>query len=97
MGAAYWDFGLLFVVHAELVGGLEPGDHLADVIDVDYESAMGAPEEGGVEQVEELFQSAEFGESFEGLGGDADDAFVDVRVADFTLIDEQQTALGLHD
>ena len=47
MGAADGDFGLALVVHAELVTGFEPGDDFADVVEVDDESAMSAPEEGG--------------------------------------------------
>lgn len=44
LGATYWDFGLFFVIHAELVGAFEPGDNFADVILVDEVGAMGAPE-----------------------------------------------------
>jgi len=34
LGAAYGDLGLLLVIHAELVGTLEPGDHFLDSIDI---------------------------------------------------------------
>ena len=52
LGAADGDFGLLLVIHAQLVGTLEPGDDLADVIDIDEEGAVGAPELAGIEIVE---------------------------------------------
>ena len=97
MGAADGDFGLALVVHAELVTGFEPGDDFADVVEVDDESAMSAPEEGGVEEVEELLEGAALGVAFKGLGDDADDAFVDGGEADVGLIDEEQAALGLDD
>ena len=48
LGAAYGDFGLLAIVHAELVAGFEPGDYFADVLDVDDEGAVGSPELLGV-------------------------------------------------
>jgi hypothetical protein len=35
LGAANGDFGLFLVIHAQLVGTLEPGDYFADVVDVD--------------------------------------------------------------
>ena len=55
MVATDGDFGLFGVVHAELVAGLEPGDDLADVLDVDEEGAVGAPEGLGVELVHQFF------------------------------------------
>lgn len=97
MGAADGDLGLLFVVHAELVTGFEPGDDFADVVEVDDEAAMGAPEEGGVEEVKQLLEGAALGVAFKGLGDDADDAFIDGGEADVGLIDEEQAALGLDD
>ena len=97
MGAADGDLGLALVVHAELVTGLEPGDDFANVVEVDDEAAMSAPEEGGVEEVEELLEGAALGVAFKGLGDDADDAFVDGGEADVGLIDEEQAALGLDD
>jgi hypothetical protein len=48
--AAHWDFGLLFVVHPQLIARLEPGHHFADLIDIHHEAAMGAPEARWVEQ-----------------------------------------------
>ena len=97
LGAADGDFGLFFVVHAELVAGLEPGDDFADVVDVDDVAAVDAPEEGGVEEFEEVFEGAALGLAFEALGDDADDAFVDGGEADFGLVDEEKAALGLDD
>ncbi len=52
LGAAYGDFALLFVVHAELVAALEPRNHFFDAVDVYDKGAMGAPEHVGVETAE---------------------------------------------
>ena len=43
------DFGALFVVHAELEAGLEPGDDFADAVDVHQPGTVDAPELFGVE------------------------------------------------
>ena len=59
--AAYGNLGLLLVVHAQLVAGLEPRHHFADVVDVDHKAAMGAPEERRVKQFEQLFKRAALG------------------------------------
>ena len=37
------NLGLLFVVHAQLVGAFEPGNDLADAIDVHQVGAVGPP------------------------------------------------------
>ena len=97
MVAADGDFGLFGVVHAELVAGLEPGDDFADVLDVDDEGAVGAPEGLGVELVDELFEGAAVGVAFDAGGDDADLAFVDGGEADLALIDEEKTVLGADD
>src|ERR1700722_16632367 len=44
LGPADRNLGLLFVVHAELVGALEPGDYFLNAVDVDQKGAVGAPE-----------------------------------------------------
>ena len=43
LSAADRDLGLLFIVHPELVRTLEPGDDLADTVDVHEVGAVGAP------------------------------------------------------
>ena len=48
LSAADRDLGLLLIVHAQLVGALEPGNHLADSVDVHDVGAVSAPEEFGV-------------------------------------------------
>ena len=48
LSAADRDLGLLLIVHAQLVGALEPGNHLADAVDVHDIGAVSAPEEFGV-------------------------------------------------
>src|ERR1700691_1063079 len=93
--AADWNFGLLFVGHAELIARLEPGNHFADVVDVDEEGAVGAPEDCGVEQIEELLESAAFRLAFDGGGYDGNDAVVDGGEADVLLIDEEEAAASL--
>ncbi len=97
MGAADGDFGFLGVVHAELVAGFEPRHDFADVLDVDDEGAVGAPEGFGVELLHELFEGAAVGVAFDCIGDDADGAVVDGGEADFALIDEQKAALGADD
>ena len=49
LGAADRNLSLLFVVHAQLVGALEPGHHFLDVIDIDQIGAMGTPEQVGIQ------------------------------------------------
>src|SRR5579872_2111260 len=38
------NLGLLFVIHPQLVGTLEPGDDLTDTVDIHEVRAVGAPE-----------------------------------------------------
>src|ERR1035438_7870124 len=47
---AHRDLRLALVVHAQLVAGLEPWHHLADVVDIHHESTVGAPEQRWVQQ-----------------------------------------------
>ena len=67
------------------------------MVDVDDVAAVDAPEEGGVEEFEEVFEGAALGLAFEALGDDADDAFIDGGEADFGLVDEEEAALCLDD
>src|SRR5579863_3307577 len=97
LGAADGDLGLLLVVHAQLVAGLEPGHDFADLVDIDDEAAMSAPEARWVEQLKQLLEGAAFGLAFEGARDNANDALVDGGEADVGLIDKQQAALRLHD
>src|ERR1700734_1122574 len=90
LGAANGDFGLLGVVHAELVAGLEPGYDLADVLDVDEEGAVGAPEGLGIELVGELLEGAAVGLALDGGGDNGDGALVDGGEADLALVDEEE-------
>lgn len=98
MGAAYWNLGLLFVVHAELVGAFEPGNDLADVILVYEERTVRAPEEVGIEIFEELFEGAAVGLAFHAevaAGGDTDDAVFDGGETDVFGIGEEKASGGL--
>jgi len=97
LGAAYGDLGLLAVVHAELVAGLEPGDDFADVLDVDDEGAVGAPELFGVELFLEFFEGAAVGVAFDVARDDGDAAFFDGGEAEVFLVDKQEAALGADD
>src|SRR5271154_5559031 len=97
LGAADRDLGLLGVVHAQLVGGLEPGHDLADVLNVDQKGAVGAPEGLGIELVGELFEGAAVGLALDGGGDDGDGALVDGGETDLALIDQEQTVLGADD
>ena len=77
LGAADGDFSLLLVVHAELVAGLEPGHDFADLVDVDDEASVGAPEASRVEQLEQLLKGAALGLALEDSRDDANDSFID--------------------
>jgi len=48
LGPADWNFALLLIVHAQLVGAFEPGDDLADTVDVHQVGAVRPPEKIGV-------------------------------------------------
>ena len=97
MGAADGDLGLLAVVHAELVAGLEPGNDFADVMDVDDEGTVRAPELLGVELLLKLFEGAAVGVAFDVARDDGDAAFFDGGEAEVFLVDEQEAALGADD
>ena len=56
LSAADGNFALLLVVHAELVGALEPGYDFLDAIDVHQVGAVGAPEEVLVKRFEQFFE-----------------------------------------
>jgi hypothetical protein len=94
LGAAHRDFSLLGVVHAELVAGLEPWHYLSDVLDIDDEGAVGAPESFRVELVDELFEGAAVGVAFNAGGDDADLAVLNRGEAYFALVDEEKAVLG---
>src|SRR5271167_634102 len=44
LSPADWNLGLLLVVHAELVGALEPGNDFANAVDVYQVGAVRSPE-----------------------------------------------------
>jgi len=97
LGAGDGNFGMFFVIHAELVAGFEPGNDFADVVDIDDEAAVCAPEEVWVKEFEEVFEGAAFGLAVEVLGNDADGAVFDGGEADFSLVDEEEAGLDLDD
>jgi hypothetical protein len=49
---ADWNLALLLIVHAQLVGALEPGDDFANTIDVHQVRAMSPPEQARIQAVE---------------------------------------------
>jgi hypothetical protein len=52
LGAGDGDFGLLFVVHPQLVRALEPGHHFLDALGIHQIGAVDTPEEIRVEAIE---------------------------------------------
>src|ERR1700756_722134 len=56
LGAADGDFCLFLVIHPKLVGTFEPGNDFLDAIDIHEIAPVGAPEEIGIETVEQFLQ-----------------------------------------
>jgi hypothetical protein len=52
LSPADWNLALLLIVHAQLVGTLEPGDDFANTIDVHQVGAVGPPEQARIQAVE---------------------------------------------
>jgi hypothetical protein len=88
------DFGLFFVVHFEHEAGLEPGNHFLDVMDVDEEGPVRAPEGFGVERGEEFVEGAVVGGAFGVFGGDGDEAAFDGGENQIARIDKKHALLG---
>src|SRR3984957_13722319 len=65
------------------------------MVDVDYKSAMSAPEVRRIKQLQQFLQSAAFRVSLEALSHHSNDALIDGGIADLSLIDQQQPALRL--
>src|SRR5690349_6559734 len=80
------------VIHAQLVGALEPRQHFFDSIDVDYVRAVCAPEEIGIEGFQKLFQGAAVGVSFHRRGRDRNHTLIYRREADIFLVDKDETS-----
>src|SRR5690348_3486546 len=91
LSAAYGELGVLAVVHPQLIGALEPGEHFFNPIDVDHVRSMRAPEEIGIEALLQLFERSTVGMAFHRGSCDGDDAFFDRCEANVLLIDENQT------
>src|SRR5258708_3743101 len=56
LSAANRDFGLLPIIHSQLVRTLEPGNHLADAIDIHQVRTVRPPEQTWIQAVEQLFK-----------------------------------------
>src|ERR1700691_1385215 len=94
--AAYWNLRLLLVVHAQLVGALEPGHDFADVIDVDQKRAMRAPENIRIEIVEKLLQRPAVRLPFQArmaAGGHRYHAIFDGRITNIFRIAHEHSSL----
>src|SRR5579864_7770996 len=92
LSAADRNLGLLFVIHAELVRTLKPGNHLANAVDVDQVGAVGAPEEIAVKTVEQLLECPAVGLSFHPRctrSHNCDDAVFDPCITDIFLVHEK--------
>ena len=90
------DFGLLFVVHFEHEAGLEPGHHFLDVVNVDEEGAVRAPERFLVEGAEEFLEGAIVGSAFDIFGDDGNEAAFDGSEDEIARIDKKHALLGAH-
>jgi hypothetical protein len=49
---ADWNLALLFIIHAQLVRTLEPGNNFANAVDVHQVGSVGAPEQAGIQAAE---------------------------------------------
>uniref|UniRef100_E6Q049 Uncharacterized protein n=1 Tax=mine drainage metagenome TaxID=410659 RepID=E6Q049_9ZZZZ len=67
------------------------------MVDVDDEAAMRAPEEIGIEQIEQVFEGSALGVALDGWSDNADVPLFDGGKAYLRLIDEQHAALHLDD
>ena len=82
--------GVFAIVHAKLVGALEPGQDLLDPVDVHHVRAMGSPEEVGIKGFKQFFQRPAVGMSFHAGGRYGDHAFVDRGETYVLLIHQDQ-------
>src|SRR5215469_15225662 len=86
------DFHLLFVIHAELVGALEPGDDFLNTIDIDQVGAVRPPKQIGIQAVQQFFERTAIRLPFHAVGAAGnycDDAVLDRCIADVALTDEK--------
>jgi len=49
LSAADWNLALLLIVHAQLVGTLEPGNHFANTVDIYQVGAVSPPEQARIQ------------------------------------------------
>ena len=64
LGAADWNFGLFLVVQAQLIRAFEPGNDFLDPVNVYQERTVGAPEEIGIEAIQQFLEGAAVGLPF---------------------------------
>src|SRR5205823_14168117 len=95
LGAADGDFGLLAVVHFQLVRALEPGDDFLDAVDIDEMRAVDAPEDVRIKVALELLDGAEVGLALEVAGDNADHPILDAGVNDVIGVHQVEAPAAL--
>src|ERR1700677_2887357 len=95
LSAAHRDLSLLAIVHAQLITALEPRHDFLDVVDVHHVGAVSSPENGWIQELEELFDRPALGLSFQGGRHHGDDALLDGGEADILLIGKQEPVMRL--
>ena len=95
LGTADGNLGLLFIVHPQLVGTLEPRHDLADTIDVDQVGAVSSPKKVAVEAVQQLLERPAVGLAFHprcARSHNCDHAVFDPCITDIFLVHEKHPA-----
>src|SRR5262249_37165098 len=88
------NFGLLLVIHAELVGAFEPGHNLLDAVDIHHIRTVRPPEEVRIEHFHQLFEGAAIRVALHMGRRHRDDAFLNGGVTNILLIDQEEPAGG---
>src|SRR5205807_7968483 len=96
LAAADGNFGLLFVAHFPHVSGLEPRHHFLDVMNVDEEGAMRAPERVRIKRGGQFIECAIVRSAFHVLGHDGDVAFLNGSPDQIFGVHKQQALLRFH-
>ena len=98
LSAADGDLGLLLVVHPQLIRTLEPGNHLADAVDIHEVRAVGPPKKIRIEAIQQFFERPAVGLSLHARCArsyDCDHAILDPRIADVLLIHQKHAPESL--
>src|SRR5581483_9683125 len=95
---AHRNFGLLFVVHAQLVGTLELWHYFANAVNIHKIGTVHAPEEIEIERVEQFLECPAIRLSLNSIRPrckDADHAVFNKNVTDVFLIYQEQPSCSL--